>query len=411
MGRGRGWGLAAVAACGAALSPAPPAQGATYEPTTTRDTNPGACTPRHCTLREAVIRANRHAGRDRVVLEAGRAYQLRRPGRNEDASATGDLDLNDDMVLKSGRGRRATIDANGIDRVIDAIREDPASIAISRLRIRGGRTEGFESGGGIRTGQGGVVRITRSDVRGNRASISGGGVATLNFGTVVRISRSTITRNRALTEGAFEGSGGGIHVTEDDVVLIASSVFENTATGSGGGLAQTNGGTVRIINSTIANNSANQEGGGVAGLFGSTTLASATVARNLANADGAGSDGGGGLFNEAATFTVGNSIVAENAVGAGGFGPDCWQSFAAPYTSAGVNLFSNLQDCSGFPEPPNIVDATPGLGAFGMHGGPTPTIALRAGSPAINAAGPGSPPRDQRGVRRINPDIGAYERR
>jgi hypothetical protein len=47
---------------------------------------------------------------------------------------------------------------------------------------------------------------------------------------------------------------------------------------------------------------------------------------------------------------------------------------------------------------------------MGRHGGPNQTIPLRAGSPAIDAGGPGCPPHDQRGFgRRGHCDIGAFE--
>ena len=309
-------GFFASALCSAALLVGmSTAEAATYKPNTRGDHNPNRCTPRDCTLREAVIRANAHAGLDKVVLEGGRrAYQLRRPGRSEDASATGDLDLNDDIVLKSSGRRRATIDANGIDRVIDTIREDEATITLARLRIRGGRTAGFESGGGIRVGQGGAVHIRRSDVRANRA-LDGGGIASLDWGTLIRISKSTITRNRALTVGIFEGAGAGIYVSGDTLVVTGSTIYENRATGRGGGIFTT--GESFLTNNTIANNSAFEHGGGIYSQ-GSLTLNSATVARNLANADGDGADGGGGLFNSGGDFTVRNSIVADNTVGAGG---------------------------------------------------------------------------------------------
>ncbi len=44
------------------------------------------------------------------------------------------------------------------------------------------------------------------------------------------------------------------------------------------------------------------------------------------------------------------------------------------------------------------------------NGGPTQTVKLKAGSPAIDQA-PGGPEKDQRGVTRSDPaDIGAFER-
>src|SRR5262249_47895445 len=59
----------------------------------------------------------------------------------------------------------------------------------------------------------------------------------------------------------------------------------------------------------------------------------------------------------------------------------------------------------------NIVGATPLLGPLQNNGGPTWTMALQPGSPAINATSPAfAPPKDQRGFTRdALPDIGAYE--
>jgi hypothetical protein len=108
-----------------------------------------------------------------------------------------------------------------------------------------------------------------------------------------------------------------------------------------------------------------------------------------------------------ATARVANSIVALNVEG-GGMAADCG---GVGFLGAGVNLISttNQGTCSdGTP----IVAANPLLGPLARNGGLTQTIALLAGSPAIGAAGAGrTPARDQRGVKRTDPDLGAYERR
>jgi hypothetical protein len=63
---------------------------------------------------------------------------------------------------------------------------------------------------------------------------------------------------------------------------------------------------------------------------------------------------------------------------------------------------------------PNPVDPLLEIG-INPNGGPTATLALLAGSPAINAGGPGTlgpeacEPSDQRGAPRSDCDIGAYE--
>jgi hypothetical protein len=51
-----------------------------------------------------------------------------------------------------------------------------------------------------------------------------------------------------------------------------------------------------------------------------------------------------------------------------------------------------------------------GLKPLQSNGGPTKTHALKPGSQAVDAGPNDAPSKDQRGVRRHNPDIGSYER-
>ncbi|MGZ6070666.1 MAG: hypothetical protein ACXWK8_05580, partial [Myxococcaceae bacterium] len=60
-----------------------------------------------CTLRAALQEANAHAGPDSVLLPAG-TYTLTISGPAEDAAATGDLDITDDLLLV-GAGASSTI--------------------------------------------------------------------------------------------------------------------------------------------------------------------------------------------------------------------------------------------------------------------------------------------------------------
>ena len=94
-------------------------------------------------------------------------------------------------------------------------------------------------------------------------------------------------------------------------------------------------------------------------------------------------------------------------VGVGGSGPDCYGA----YIPEGVNLLTDLSDCTGPSDAQDIVTSSPKIAFLANNGGPTQTIALNPSSPAINAAALGSPSRDQRGETRNNPDIGAFERK
>src|SRR5207237_9767340 len=83
------------------------------------------------TLREAVINANNNAatwtdcaagsGADVINLPAG-TITLLINGRNEDLSATGDIDVLDSVTI-NGNAAGTTLNGGGVDRVIDI--DDP----------------------------------------------------------------------------------------------------------------------------------------------------------------------------------------------------------------------------------------------------------------------------------------------
>jgi hypothetical protein len=130
------------------------------------------------------------------------------------------------------------------------------------------------------------------------------------------------------------------------------------------------------------------------------SLDSSTVSGNLAAF-------GGGLFNQQGrVLTVHDSIVAGNA------GPAGVSNCSPAVTSQGYNL-ENAADCN-FTALGDLRNAKAGLAALSDNGGPTQTMAVGAGSPAIAAGDPAclAPAVDQRGVSRPQGgrcDIGAFE--
>lgn len=232
--------------------------------------------------------------------------------------------------------------------------------------------------------------------------------------TALTITGITIQHGRAPYGGGIDNFQGG------DVRLVGATIVSNTATtAAGGGIF--NYGTLSIINSTISSNSA-LTGGGIATNFGTATITNTTISGN--SAVGVAAQGGGGIFAGNGDVALQNTIVAGNM---GAFNPDC----VGAIVSLGYNLFGSDEGCS-FASGTNdqVGTATrplnPQLGPLRYYGGPTPTYALRTGSPAIDAGNPllpGSGPAacpavDQRGVARpqsVNTsgpprcDIGAYE--
>ncbi len=165
-------GLAVILSLGALAALPATSFANTYVPTRTDDPAPGACAPSDCSLREAISAANANAGADVIRLQSGQVYVLQRVGRNEDANATGDLDINrdpielsDELTITTTGNGLATIDANGRDRVIDAA----GTLTLSRIRIRDGLATSY-AGGGIVWACCGKLTISHSEIVDNTLS-------------------------------------------------------------------------------------------------------------------------------------------------------------------------------------------------------------------------------------------------
>jgi hypothetical protein len=118
----------------------------------------------------------------------------------------------------------------------------------------------------------------------------------------------------------------------------------------------------------------------------------------------------GGIFNSG-TATLQNSIISNS-------GPNC----SGAITSHGYNLISD-GSCA-FSGPGDMNNTDPKLGPIQNNGGPTQTMALPSGSPAVDAGNPSGCTdgaghllrTDQRGKPRPDTedtggcDMGAYER-
>ena len=170
-----------------------------------------------------------------------------------------------------------------------------------------------------------------------------------------------------------------------------------------GGAVATSTSPLVVSNSTISGNSAggggsegHGYGGGISAGAG-LTLSSSTVTENSALF--ISKQGGGGGVEGA--LTAENSIVADNSSETG---PNCLKAA----TSKGNNI-ENGSSC-GFGAAGDQT-AEPLLGPLQDNGGPGPTHALLAGSPALDH-GAACPATDERGVVRPQGaacDVGAYE--
>jgi acylphosphatase len=239
-----------------------------------------------------------------------------------------------------------------------------------------------------------------------------------NASRIFNAATEATIKELKLTHGAAVG-GGAINASSD-LTLINNFITHNKSEGGGGGVSV--GGSLLAIGNTIANNTSVFNGGGVEA-HGASKFVNCTIVNNTSAPDTAGGIYAGG------SFTAINCTIAGNA---GDLGSGVLASGAA--TVINTIIVGNLDGTN--PDNPQLLtpQATPKITAsliggdptavlqgsvvdgrfvplLTNNGGPTPTVALKAGGPAIAAgASADAPATDQRGVTRANkPDIGAYQ--
>jgi hypothetical protein len=365
---------------------------------------------------------------------------------------TGTLALTD-CVLSGNSAAGPGASGGGVD--------NAGTLALIGSTVSGNTTipnnlSGGVSGGGIENS--GALTLTNSTVSGNVAigggasNSTGGGID--NTGYLV-VTGSTISGNDIPTNGRGSGLGGGIYNGGASAVLLvtSSSITGNTAgagdhdtrRGAGGGIYNS-GGTVAVTNSTVSGNAAIDTdviafGGG--GIYNAGTLAvtNSTVSGNTASLLlGLASGGGGGIYN-AGTLSLSSSTLSGNSASGNALGGGILNGSAGVVSlrntilagntapsgadvdgslgSQGHNLIGIGDGGSGFADSDLVGTAQnpidPMLGPLGYYGGPTQTMPLLLGSPAIGAGDTTNAPEfDQRGpgfARVVNGaiDIGAFE--
>ena len=233
----------------------------------------------------------------------------------------------------------------------------------------GGKVRLFSVGGGVAFG---LVNLALQNGRSNGA----GGAVDATHGGAVSIVRSTLAGNHAASGGAV-AAGRAAPVT-----VVASTFVGNVAAGRGGAIDASN------VSSTSSTFSANQAGrGGAIHAATGLTIVSSTFSDNVASGAAIALDGG--------AAAVRNSILAD------GTGTECVLG-SSTLTDHGGN-FSTDGSC-GLTQASSRTDvpvASLALAPLADNGGPTQTVALLTGSPAIHAGVDCRPPAtDQRGVPR-----------
>ena len=150
---------------------------------------------------------------------------------------------------------------------------------------------------------------------------------------------------------------------------MESSTFYGNSANYGGGISNTS--TLTISNSTFSGNSADISGGGVYNESDTLTVINGTFSGNGATTSG------GGIYNHAgATLNYANTILANSTAGG-----DCWNE-GTVFTNS-HNLVMDGPSCSAG------LTGDPKLGTLTDNGGPTQTMELLTGSPALDAGDDG----------------------
>ncbi len=403
------------------LAPARNVQAGTLTVTTTVDelTSPGA----GCSLREAIAEANAAAppgaytecagatsGADTINLPAG-TYTL--------THANGQLIVLDNLTIIGAGAGSTTISGNNSVRVL--LVSGGVSLTLQNLTVRYGRVNDHGAGIGL---AGSALTVLNSIIADNLAENTtgravdryGGGIYGPDSTVVIR--DSSFSSNRVNANGG-DGFGGGIAVVsiggQGSLTVERSTFSGNQASsnsGFGGAIYVKLNGSATVTNSTFTGNMTRVASGslgtplfnpgGAINLFaGTLTITHSTIANN------SGQDTTGGIVQTSGTLHVRNTIVANNT------GGNCLFPYPPGTNTNNLRWPQADMTCTGMPP------GDPLLGALANNGGPTQTMALQAGSAAIDkiasAGGCGvGVTTDQRGIARPQPagglcDIGAYE--
>jgi hypothetical protein len=306
----------------------------------------------------------------------GAAVGLQGPGASA-LTVLGPANGNYQPVLTVNPGAAAviaglTVDGNGLHNSGIAVGAN-GSLVVRDATIQNTYTSG--NGGGLAI-TGGAVSVTRGRFANDYTDHAGGAIA---------LSGGTLTVSQSTFDSDFGGQNGGGIYDAAGVLTVTASTFSNNFTGNHGAGIIVFGASATVADSTFVGNNAGV-GGGIAVLQGtapaSLTLVESTLAANTAGPGAAG----GGLFVQAgATATVTNTIVAGNSGG---------DVYGALGSTSGYDLIGDGTNLTGLTNGTGgnqigsaAAPINPLLGPLADNGGPTKTMALLAGSPALDHGG------------------------
>jgi CSLREA domain-containing protein len=320
-----------------------------YLVTKTDDTNDGVCSASDCSLREAVDNANACPGAQTIQLPAGN-YPLTLAGADEDANATGDLDITDDLSIV-GTGA-PSISGEDQDRIFEVF--SPAVVDLELLILINGNAQ---LGGAVRNH--GDLTILNASIHDNVAAVPLGGIGSSSGGGIFN-EAGTLSLEGTQIFANEADEGGGIHnfataeLNAQDVLLQG-----NTASDMGGGIWVNFASNATLNDVELRDNEAVNHGGGIYS-DGHLEANWITLVENVAGLNGGGlwngpdgeaflydawftnnnASAGGGVFNQGLTHLYRSSVNNNSALG--GLGGGAYNDLAGALFLQNTTLSANM---------------------------------------------------------------------
>lgn len=296
-----------------------------------------------------------------------------------------EITIDKTLVIQGSDARTTTLGADGNNRLF-SIDPPAGAVTISDVTLTGG--------GGA--GSGGAIRNTRD----------------------LTLQRVAVVDNHASLVGNYGGGGIDSFGIDSKLTLIQSLIANNTAYT---GAAISHSESLTIIDSTVTGNvSGDSTHNGQSAISGSAGSSAALLGSTIAGNSGFNGLTSGAGISES-TLSASGSIIAQNlsympngqpagSTGNPGVADDC--ADVANFASTSTYSIDGAATCD-FTGMGDLQNTDPMLGALASNGGPTNTLALLPGSPAIDHMPPPCATSvDQRGISRPQAggcDIGAFE--
>lgn len=357
-----------------------------------------------------------NAGTLRWAVSCCNGDTLTVPAGTYDVSPLGVLPITRDCTLNGAASATTIITGNDVTRVI-LLPTTGETVTFNDVTITHGQIADFGAGIAV-TDDNITLNVNRSVLDSNVATGSNNGGAAIDIehsGDILNARDTTFSNNAATGTAA---GGGALTADNGATVAISHCTFvgNTVPTALNGGIAISSGnGSLTVSNSTFTANTGSSNNPAPLGVVSAaSSTANTSIIKNTSFKNNTLTNGSGGTGDVTVrgsgttTCTVSNTIISDG----------CATFEGQAITSGGHNIDTGTS--CGFTATGDQQNTDPLLNALANNGGPTDTMSLQGGSPAINggddticAAAPVSGV-DQRGYGRpgtgqTHCSVGAFE--